>query len=65
MPWDQAVHWADTLNLSGSDRDRFLDLAALTHAPVRIQKLVAETEEAQGATLRELATKDAKDAPKG
>ena len=54
------------MGLMGADRDRFLDLAALTHAPVRVQKLVAEAEEAQGKTLRELAAKQAgKDAPKG
>jgi len=65
-PTEHAERWADELGLVGDERDRFLDLAALTHAPVRIQKLVAEAEGAQGATLRELATKQAgKDAPKG
>jgi len=75
VPMDHVDRWADVLGLTGADRDHFLDLADRTSAGERTQALIAAAEEAQGATLRELATKqaskhgkdarDAKDAPKG
>lgn len=54
VPWDQAVYWADHLNLSKVERIRFLDLAALTQSPERIRQLVSQAEAAYGGTLRDL-----------
>jgi transcriptional regulator with XRE-family HTH domain len=47
--------WADVLSLKGEERERFLDLAALTHAPERIQQLVLDAERALGQGLRQAA----------
>jgi len=46
--------WADLLELSGEERERFMDLGAMTHCPERIQEMVREIENSAGKTLREL-----------
>jgi hypothetical protein len=47
--------WADVLGLKGEERERFLDLAALTHAPERIQRLVIDAEQTLGQELRRVS----------
>jgi transcriptional regulator with XRE-family HTH domain len=57
-PLKQMEKWASVLNISSkADRERFLDLAALTHAPHRIQELVIAAELKLKRPLREFAGK--------
>ena len=50
--------WADVLGLEGDERERFLDLAALTHTPERIQRLIIDVERVLGQNLRQVARGD-------
>jgi len=40
VPVRRIEDWADALKLSGNERERFLELAWLTHTPVYIRELV-------------------------
>jgi hypothetical protein len=41
-PLERLDDWADHLQLSGAERQRFIEAAHLAHAPQRIQELVVE-----------------------
>lgn len=57
-PLKQIEKWAQVLNItSRAERERFFDLASLTHAPERIQELVVAVEVKQRRQIRELAGK--------
>lgn len=53
-PLVKVEKWADMLGLTGAERERFLDLAAYTHAPERLKVLVRDLERNSGRTTREL-----------
>jgi hypothetical protein len=56
LPKERITSWADALRLSGSARDRFLELAWLEHTPVVIQEryaaLTAEVERLRAKAAR-------------
>ena len=44
-PLRRIEHWADVLGIKDKkERERFIDLAALTHVPERLQKLIVGLE---------------------
>jgi len=53
-PMHRLEAWADLLGLRGEERERFLDLGAMTHCPERVRALVDRAEDHQGRTIREL-----------
>lgn len=52
-PLDRMPAWADALKLQGKDRDQFMELAALAHAPARIHALVQELRREVGELRKE------------
>jgi len=55
VPLARIEGWAELLNLSGRNRENFFDLAALTHTPERLQKLILGAEKKTGKSLRQIA----------
>jgi transcriptional regulator with XRE-family HTH domain len=53
VPLARVEAWADLLELTGRNRERFIDLAELSHAPERLRNLVLAVEKAAGKSLRE------------
>ena len=54
-PLRRIEHWADVLGIKDKkERERFIDLAALTHVPERLQKLIVGLEKKTGKSLRQL-----------
>jgi len=56
VPVDRVKGWADALGLAGPQREHFLDMAALTHAPERIRILVTQLQVNWSMDLRVLAS---------
>ena len=55
-PLKKIERWADVLGIKErKERERFYDLAALTHTPERLQKLIVGLEKKAGKSLRQLA----------
>ena len=54
-PLKKIERWAEVLGITNrKERERFYDLAALTHTPERLQKLIIELEKKTGNSLRQL-----------
>jgi transcriptional regulator with XRE-family HTH domain len=53
VPLARIEGWADVLGLSGRARERFLDLAEMTHIPFRMRNVVLSIEKATGKPLRD------------
>jgi len=57
-PLKRIEHWAEVLGIKDKkERERFIDLAALTHVPERLQRLIVGLEKRTGMSLRQLARK--------
>lgn len=54
-PLAQMGRWAEVLELRGEERARFLELAALAHAPEEVHRLVAQLHRRVAALEAELA----------
>lgn len=55
-PLKNIERWAQVLGITDrKEQERFYDLAALTHTPERLQKLIIELEKKAGKSLRQLA----------
>lgn len=63
---ERAEAWADTLELAGDERQRFMDLAAISHLPVEVQPrfvtLLRQLQAAQAKIDVQNLTIDAKQA---
>lgn len=54
VPEKHLNKWCKALGLTGAERERFLDLAAIDWSPERMRTLVQELETGSGKTIREL-----------
>ena len=55
VPLTHVKEWADLLQLTGRNRDRFFDLAELSHTPERMRNLILAVEKAAGKPLRDIS----------